>query len=173
MSDLLFVERCCRALAELPDDDASKTVHRALWEAAVVAYGRSFKSGRGHAPVKRQGRTRIPEAVMQQLTPDEQITHEEVLAERDGHIGHRVDTREGANVRVLLAPPPERQVLNVVMFSARSYAGGPRATKLAELAHRLAELIEPLRQGALLQVAADAQADLDGVYRSASPMPTD
>jgi hypothetical protein len=55
---------------------------RALWEQAVVAYGRCFKTG---------PRRQLPDRLRAQMVGGSVRVHDEVLRWRDKHVAHRVD----------------------------------------------------------------------------------
>lgn len=95
LNDLDLVARWC-TLYEVDgfDDD----IRAALWEATVVAYGRSFTAGRDS--LGRAGRRRqITEEELAILTDGELDLHRAVKAERNRHIGHR-DDRHGETNQV-------------------------------------------------------------------------
>jgi len=81
-ADLLHVEMTLHARQDVPADAAHLFTRRALWEAAVIAYGRTANTGR-----RRQRVTDLVSA----LGVDAERCHEDVMAWRDRHVAHRVD----------------------------------------------------------------------------------
>ena len=99
-ADLLHVDMTLSA-RKLPAADAEQLfARRALWEAAVVAYGRTATTGR-----RRQ---RLNDLITAQ-GPDAEACHREVMAWRNQHVAHRVDERrESVNVGLIVDPEGHR-----------------------------------------------------------------
>lgn len=74
----------------------------ALFEAAIITYGRSFRQGRSAQARKRQngrGAPRLQATAYLDVLPDRLAgLHEELLQLRDKHVGHRVDHETSAVV---------------------------------------------------------------------------
>lgn len=124
ISDLELVARRCDAMADQPDEWARD----ALWEAALIAYRRCFKSGAPAVRVKgisRQHRTKIDDAFLRSiLTPAEVARHREMLALADQHIAHGV-TREGESIRVAAVErESDGRVVDVIVAAIRQ-GGSP------------------------------------------------
>lgn len=175
-ADLKFVADCCDELLVDPPTDESdpSVVRRALWEAAVIAYGRCYRNGKGHIEPGAT-RFRIPDTLIDQLdarTPGRRTTHDAALASRDQHIAHRVSVDEQVRVVAFLAPAPlPRKVDGVMAFGAHLVE--PMADAIAELRdlvrtlreivasdlNRLLERARELGDGPMLdQMYADAAA---------------
>jgi hypothetical protein len=91
--DLQFVAEAARRYQHLADgDDPDGVMRRAFWWSAVVAYRRSFTSGRGHGLIKRT-RLMVPEPVVEALSAASKETHERTLRAADQHVAHRVDEK--------------------------------------------------------------------------------
>lgn len=82
-ADLLTVEMALHYRSELrlPKD---LFLARTLWEAAVIAYGRCFTTGR---------RRNLPEKLQRQISGDGPRVHAEVLRQRNKLVAHAVDRR--------------------------------------------------------------------------------
>jgi len=99
-ADLLHVDMTLHARAELTNDAEHLFVRRALWEAAVISYGRRANTGR-----RRQRLTELVEAEGAAA----QACHRDVVAWRDRHVAHRVDRlRERVQVAAILDPAQAR-----------------------------------------------------------------
>lgn len=87
LNDLTRSVRRCELIRS---GDYPSDVNEALWEAAIVAYGRSFTLGRdalGRAGQRRQ----ITDRELSVLSPSELEVHRSVRVERNRHVGHRDD----------------------------------------------------------------------------------
>jgi hypothetical protein len=170
--DLAFVAEACGAIRALPSDRTGQdnVVGRALWEAAVIAYRRSFSTGRGHGAART--RLRLDKDFVNSLSDAARETHEALMDEADRHVAHRVGDREQIKVAVLLNPPPgDQRVLDVLFWGARNLGGGTRVDDLADLAKRLLEAVALDTKVIASQLCAEVNADLANVYAHASPMP--
>lgn len=99
-ADLLHVEMTLRARSDVPADAAHLFTRRALWEAAVISYGRTATSGR------RKGRVM---ELVSALGVDAEKCHQDVMAWRDRHVAHRVDSlREMVEIKAILDPAERR-----------------------------------------------------------------
>ncbi len=134
--DLQQVEMALHARHELTSDLTHHFPRRALWEAAVTAYGRVFKTGR------RQVK---PSRLLDQLGPEARRVHEDVMHIRDKHVGHRVSAHhEEVSVRGVVDSAGHMK--NVAVHV--SVAAGPanrEGTVDDALAHSLAELVATLK----------------------------
>lgn len=87
-TDLRIVRANC---VRLRTEDFDTQLTHALWEAAVIAYGRCFRDGApGIKTRARQARLKIPKEMVEALTVGQQATHDKMLMERDKYVGHRV-----------------------------------------------------------------------------------
>ena len=84
-ADLLHVDMTLLARQGMPIDGAHLFARRALWEAAVVSYGRTAMSGRRQQRLTDLIATGGPEAAR---------THQDIITWRNQHVAHRVDQRE-------------------------------------------------------------------------------
>jgi hypothetical protein len=105
-ADLLHVDMTLLARSEMPIDGAHLFARRALWEAAVIAYGRTAMSGRRHQ--------RLTDLISAQ-GPSAETCHKDVMAWRNQHVAHRVDEqREHIEIGAIVDPTSKRLVrLNV------------------------------------------------------------
>lgn len=93
-ADLLHIDMTLHARREVPADAAHLFIRRALWEAAVISYGRTANTGR-----RRQ---RLTELISAQGA-DAEKCHQDVMAWRDRHVAHRVDRlRERVEIRAVV-----------------------------------------------------------------------
>ena len=99
-ADLLHVDMTLHARKDVPADAAHLFARRALWEAAVISYGRTAKSGR-----RQQRLTDLVSA----LGATAQKCHGDILVWRDRHVAHRVDlVRETVEIGAILDPAERR-----------------------------------------------------------------
>lgn len=99
-ADLLHVDMTLNARKDVPADASNLFTRRALWEAAVISYGRTATSGR-----RRQHLTDLFSA----LGADAEKCHEDVMAWRNRHVAHRVDRlREAVDIEAILDPADRR-----------------------------------------------------------------
>lgn len=80
--DLLYVRQVLHSRSEIPVAPVHLFARRALWEAAVVAYGRCWNSGR---------RAKLPPELLADLSPEQRALHSHVLGVRNKHVAHRVE----------------------------------------------------------------------------------
>jgi hypothetical protein len=129
-ADLLLAEMSLHARRELKTA-SEMFVKRALWEQAVIAYGRCFNTGR---------RRKLPDRLQAQMAGDSPHVHEEVLRWRNQHVAHRVDeTLERTSVT--LTYPAGQSVPQSVQVRVE-LAIGPEDEKLPEA---FAELVTQLK----------------------------
>lgn len=95
ISDLGQVIEMSHALRRHEGDEDS-VVAAALWEAAVVTYGRCFISGR--SALGKRSRRRMPSEALDMLGPELRQAHEDVMEMRNQHVGHRVGETSGVRV---------------------------------------------------------------------------
>jgi hypothetical protein len=105
-ADLLHVDMTLHARSDVPADAGHLFMRRALWEAAVISYGRTANTGR-----RRQRVTDLVSA----LGVDAEECHRDVMAWRNRHVAHRVDhLREAVEVDAIVDPAePRLKRLNV------------------------------------------------------------
>jgi hypothetical protein len=75
-ADLLHVDMVLHAREAIPEHPANLFTRRALWEGAVIAYGRTAKAGRREVLISE---------VLQALGDDSKRIHQDVLRWRDKH----------------------------------------------------------------------------------------
>lgn len=101
-ADLLLVDMALHYRDSLPDVPTNLFARRALWEGAVVAYGRTIKIGRRQALIRD---------LLDDLGPGAKECHDDVIAWRDRHIAHRVDaSRETVTTHAVIDPDGPRVV---------------------------------------------------------------
>ncbi len=83
-SDLLYARQVLYSRDQMPNIAANVFTRRALWDAAVVAYGRCFNTGVRRALLKQ---------FVDTLSAAELARHTATLKWRDKHAGHRVDPK--------------------------------------------------------------------------------
>lgn len=82
-------------------EELDAQLRHALWEGAVIAYGRCFKGGAPGVKTRpRQARERVPIDILSELTLAQRVTHETLLHIRDKFVGHRVANEGLHHVRV-------------------------------------------------------------------------
>lgn len=166
-SDLAHVVKVCDLLAAQSDSptDEDVMIGRALWESAVISYGRCFTTGKGFQNIAPKRRRTQLNAVLDLLSPEQREVHERVKQERDTHIAHRVDDREAGTLAVVLAPPPGRAVLGTLFPRSRNIGGPTGASQLAAVARTLTALVVARRDDCLQRVGEKVEADLDAAYQ--------
>lgn len=105
-ADLLHVDMTLHARSDVPGDATHLFTRRALWEAAVISYGRTATTGR-----RQQRVTDLISA----LGVDAEKCHQDIMAWRDRHVAHRVDRLREAVEAEAIVDPAERRLkrLNV------------------------------------------------------------
>lgn len=99
-ADLLHVDMTLRARSDVPDGPTQLFSRRALWEAAVISYGRTATTGR-----RQQRVTELVSA----LGVDAEKCHRDIMAWRDRHVAHRVDRlREVVETAAIVDPAESR-----------------------------------------------------------------
>ena len=98
-ADLLHAQMALHARERMPDDAPNLFARRALWEAAVVAYGRTAKHGSRQVPTTD---------LVDEMGPEARDVHDRVITWRDKHIAHRQDKRESVSSRAVLDPVSSR-----------------------------------------------------------------
>lgn len=99
-SDLLHVDMILHARSDVSPDPALLFVRRALWEAAVISYGRTANTGR---------RRQHLGSLVSSLGEGAEKCHQDVMAWRDRHVAHRVDRlRESVEVAAIVDPAEPR-----------------------------------------------------------------
>ncbi len=173
-ADLDFVAGCCdELLADPPEDDSAEpsVVRRALWEAAVISYGRCFRSGK--SPLEAgETRFRIPDSVIDGLGSAALETHDFTLGARDRHIAHRVNDDEQVEVVAFLAPPPApRAVEGVTAWGVHLVEPFvPRIESLRDLARTLHAMSQADLRGLIDKAIqlGNGEYHLDRLYKTAS-----
>lgn len=168
-ADLRHTAAACRLIADQDDDSADGVVTRALWESAVVSYGRCFQSGKGH--IEKQSRTPMPTEVMATLTDEDRLLHDRVMQTRNQHVAHRADlVTEQARVLVFLnAPPHPPEAVGAGPFMLTLIAPTEDVKRLAELADRLAGQVDEFQQPLLQAIVEEVNQDIPAAYDAAHP----
>lgn len=165
-ADLLHVAMTLHARREVSADAAHLFIRRALWEAAVISYGRTAKTGR---------RQPLADLISAQGV-DAERCHKDVIAWRDRHVAHRVDRlRETVEIRVIVDPAERRlKRLNVRVAPAL----GPE-DEADDLVQRLEAHVKALRERLwqermpeLERMVIDAYADRVGELLANAKPPT-
>jgi hypothetical protein len=165
-ADLLHVDMVLSARRGLPDDAAHIFGRRGLWEAAVIAYGRTATTGRRQQQVQQ---------LLGLLGPDAENCHREVLAWRNRYAAHRADpSRETVEVRAILDPEGRRVIrLNVRVAPTlgpeeEDDALADRFEKHVKNARDLVwtSRIQPLER----RVIEEEAGDIDALLRVATPL---
>jgi len=143
--DLKFAADCVRALDALVTADSHDFVQiQALWTAAVVAYARSFTSGRVRT---------LDDRDRARLIGDAGSLHEELMRRRNQHIAHQADSElENVTVAVGIRPTGAR---DVAVSNAKDLAPSP--SNVATVGRYLREVL-----GRLAELASEAQSQLRG-----------
>ena len=167
--DLLHVDMVLLAREGLPNDGPSLFARRALWEAAVVAYGRTAISGRRQQQVGELVRI---------LGHDAEKCHEEGMAWRNQHAAHRVDlAREKVDVRAILDPEPlrvKRIGIRVSPVLGPEDEGGALAARFQTHVKGLRDLtfdqrIRPLERIVIEECAGDIESLLQDAKPAEAP----
>lgn len=136
-SDLLHAEMILHTRAAIPAIPANHFARRALWEAAIVSYGRTAMSGR-----RRQ---QVEELLTFLGSPAKEL-HEDLMAWRNKHVAHRVDrTREQVDVRAMVDEAKRR--VTGVKIRVRPVVG-PEDQDNQQLASRVQEHVRVCKEAA-------------------------
>ena len=81
-SDLLHVRQALYGRRQIEDTGANLFVRRAIWEGAVISYGRCYVTGRRRSLLRKY---------KEGMTLEQRNRHDETIHWRDKHVGHRVD----------------------------------------------------------------------------------
>jgi hypothetical protein len=145
--DLGHVLNACRWLIEnmTPVEEEvhepAATLIHAVWESALITYGRCFSKGWGH--FNRQRRTRLPADLLKQLAVEHRATHKAVMDERNRHVAHRDNDRQQAQpIVVLTEPPASPGVVAVPTLIIHTVAKQDMPQRLHELTTALALLMK-------------------------------
>lgn len=167
-ADLLHAEMILHARSDVPDDAAHLFTRRALWEAAVISYGRTATTGR-----RQQRVTELVSA----LGIDAEKCHEDIMAWRHRHVAHRVDRLREAREIAAIVDPTNRRLkrLNVRVAPAL----GPEE-EADDLVQRFETHVKALRDRvwedhfpALEQEVLESYADrIEDLLAVANPLPT-
>ncbi len=158
--DLQFVVACCDRLLAA-SKDADDVTAEALWSAALIAYARSFATG------KRIARLTEADLLTTGLEGEVVEFHRTVLGLRDKHVAHSVNPFEQVKVGAVLAADSQpREVQGVAVVAMRHALGDEIAVRQL---HGLAQaIIRVLSERATDQqnvVLGEAQTlDVDALY---------
>lgn len=150
---------------------AGRTVAmRGSWEAAVVAYGRTFVKGVSAAP-SRRARTPFPAEILGRLTVEQRAVHDRTITLRNKHVGHRVN--DWTQVRVTAVLNPEgagpRGVLSIAGKVVTAVGGPSSASELRAIAAILRDGLSERISALEAQIEEQARAELiDALYEVVS-----
>ncbi len=112
-ADLVHADMVLHARDQLPEQPENIFSRRALWESAVIAYGRTAKTGR---------RQVLLSDLLATLGPEAKDCHEKILKWRDKHVAHRQDpSRETVTTRAIF--DPERRKITEVRIKVSPATG--------------------------------------------------
>ncbi len=80
--DLRHVRQALYDRRQIEDTGVNLFVRRAIWEGAVISYGRCYITGRRRSLLRKYKGG---------MKPEQRNRHDETLHWRDKHVGHRVD----------------------------------------------------------------------------------
>jgi hypothetical protein len=104
-ADLLLVEMCLHHRKSLTGGRSEQLfVRRGLWEQAVIAYARCYKTGRRRA---------LPDQLRAQMGVGSLRVHDEIMRWRDKHVAHRVDQQLEETYISLTYPQGEKHARSV------------------------------------------------------------
>lgn len=108
-------------------------IRRALWESAVISYGRTATSGRRQSQI---------EELLDLLGSEAKTFHEEVMSWRNQHVAHRVDlSREQTEARAIIHP--ETHEIKAIRVRVSPVLGPEDEDD--DLAERFKKYVEELR----------------------------
>jgi hypothetical protein len=137
--------------SEIKEVPTSVFVRRALWEQAVIAYGRCFLSG---------SRIQLPARFIDDLSEEAKRVHRAVLEWRAKHVAHRVGSLfEKVEVGLIYFAPDEDA--DKVEIRVETQAGPPDP----ELPRKLEELTQALRNRLWATYFPTLEAELVARYR--------
>ncbi|MGN6188716.1 MAG: hypothetical protein ACTHOE_07440 [Conexibacter sp.] len=157
-ADLLHVDMVLHGRDQFSADDARLVfVRRALWEGAVIAYGRTV------GPSSRQ--LQVTE-LLPLLGEEAEACHHDVLQWRNRHVAHRQDRARELLTAHAVLDPEARRVTGIRVRVAPSVApeddGGELAERLRAHVYELRNLvweqrIRPLEAEAIAACASDVE----------------
>lgn len=169
--DLLHVDMVLQYRTGLaPDKPAEVFARRALWEGAVIAYGRTFKSGRRKVVLKD---------LIERIGGNAPQIHDEITRWRDRHVAHRVDQdRETVGTTAEIDPDGPRIIqlrVGVAPATGPDAEGDDLVSRFHPYVETLrnvvwAERIDPLAAQAVREIGVDGLAAL--MNNAAEPPPT-
>jgi hypothetical protein len=101
--DLLQASQILHDRTLIPDQPSNIFGRRGMWDGAVIAYCRCYKTGRRRALLKQ---------MLDDLTQPQRASHDEAILWRDKHIAHRVDAKL-ERVSAVAVVDADNQVLEV------------------------------------------------------------
>ncbi len=171
-ADLMHVDMVLHARDNTPDVATNLFARRALWEGAVIAYGRAAKTG---------SRQILVTELLSALGPHAQQCHDEVIRWRDKHVAHRQDrSRERVTAEAVLDPAGKR-ILEIEIAVAPAvgpdYDGGQLVPRFQTLVFDLRNLaweqrIAPLEAQAIAENSPQVDRLLQAARRHTPPPPT-
>lgn len=152
--DLTFVRDVCRHLENLstsPPQDDPYFIGEALTIAAVVRYGRCFKGGVRDKQILIE--------IVQELSPTQRRLHGIVLALRDKHIAHSVNSLEENLIGAMVSDNPTQTAVRSISTGHSRFAalGGSSLRRFRELVEHLLRQVLARVKAEKAQVLAAAQ----------------
>ena len=136
--DLTLVDMLLLARAQLPNNAEQIFARRGLWEAAVIAYGRTVNNGRRLARVGE---------LLDEMSGSARATHDAVQEWRNQHVAHRVDPdREAVSVHAVFDDADDDATMSNLRIRVTPTTGPE--DEGTELAQQFADLVKELRDAA-------------------------
>jgi len=157
-ADLLHVDMVLHGRQQLADDASLLFVRRALWESAVIAYGRTVSGGSRQLQVRE---------LLPLMGDDAAACHEDAMRWRNKHVAHRQDRARELLTTHAVLDPVARGVTGIRVRVAPALGpeddGGELATRLQAHVHTLRNLvweqrIRPLEAEVIAAYAGDVEA---------------
>jgi hypothetical protein len=160
-TDLIFAGDAAERVAK-SDQTTDPVLTRSLWGSATIAYRRCFTTGKGHGPVRRT-RLRVPQELLNSLSPDVLEIHSLALETADRHVAHRVNDLSQFPVSLITdsSSADPSKVIGIAEASVFQIGPSPeQAEKLSLLARGLATEIAGLadqKKAAILEAANEGK----------------
>jgi hypothetical protein len=163
-NDMVAVTRLLGELLARPSIDQPSEddpIATALWESAVIMYGRCFKQGRRKGYMNRL-----------EVPPDERTVHLWMLKLRDDHVAHIAKNNLGEQLKAMLFlnPGAPRSVDGVGVFLMRlTHPERAAIERALTLSKRIAEMLGSATKVAGENLLAQAQLrPIEDLYRAAA-----
>lgn len=167
--DLRHAVEMCEALLHRmrqPSGTRNSSMEVALWESAIISYGRCFRSGKGSRGARRW---EVPDDLVDHLDEEMREWHEQACEERNRAVAHRVNQREGGTA-IALIDVRTRRVVDAHSLMSRVRAGKTRVTRLRDVAAQLAQWMEHVQSDMRREIIEGvASEDFDELIRRSYP----